>query len=222
MHRKVLLLMITALLTAVPAQGAIEQVTSHTLGLPVCTIVVVQTSSDVDSATAKAGEFFQFQTVNAVTHGRHIVIPMHTPGWGVISVAGAAGAHGQAGTLLLDPRFLKLPGGRKLSVVLDHNGSALQKNGNSGNAPGYLGAIPVPGVGAAILDGGDHEAGLFDGKRADDCPWVVGIDSCSGTAPAQLAELKTLMAATHRPQHLPDRSALFFVESAAVLAEAPC
>lgn len=150
MFRKLSLLMITALFWAAPAPAAIEQVTAHTLGLPVCTVVVVQTSGDVDSATVKAGEFFQFQTVNAVTHGNRIVIPMHTPGWGVISVAGAAGPHGQAGTLLLDPRFLELPGGRKLSVVLDHNGSALQKSGSSGNAPGYLGAIPLPGLGAAI------------------------------------------------------------------------
>jgi hypothetical protein len=38
------------------------------------------------------------------------------------------------------------------------------------------------------------------GQRADDCPWVVGIESCSGTAPAQFAELKDIMAAVHRQQ----------------------
>ena len=140
MPHKSLLVVMVAMLASAPEPAA--------TGLPLCTIVVVQTTKDVDSANARAGEFFQFQTVNAVTHANRIVIPMHTPGWGVISVANAAGAHGQAGTLLLDPRFLKLPGGRKLSVVLDHNASALSKNGTSGNAPGYLGVIP--GLGAAI------------------------------------------------------------------------
>lgn len=113
-------------------------------------VVVVQTTQDVDSATARAGDYFGFQTINAVTVGNRIVIPSKTPGYGIISVAAAASAHGQPGTLLLDPRYFKLSGGRKLSVVLDHNAADPQKSGSSGNAPGYLGAIPIPGVGAAI------------------------------------------------------------------------
>ena len=54
--------------------------------------------------------------------------------------------------------------------------------------------LPLACTGAAI------EAGMFSGQRADDCPWVVGIESCSGTAPAQFGELKSLMAALHRQQ----------------------
>ena len=150
MYRKASGMVAAVFLALTVPGGAVEQTTGRTLGLPVCTIVVVQTLQDVDSATAKAGDYFRFQTINAVTHNSRIVVPSHTPGWGVISVASSAGSHGQAGTLLLDPRYLKLSGGRKLSVVLDHNGNALQKNGSSGNAPSYLGAIPVPGVGAAI------------------------------------------------------------------------
>ena len=150
MRRKAISLCICLFLSLAGASRAVTQTTAHTLHLMVCTIVVVQTMEDVDSATAKPGDFFTFETVNAVTRGSTIVIPSHTQGWGVISLASAAGSHGQAGTLLLDPRFLKLSGGRKLSVVLDHNGNALQKSGASGNAPAYLGAIPVPGVGAAI------------------------------------------------------------------------
>ena len=52
--------------------------------------------------------------------------------------------------------------------------------------------VPLACTGATI------GAGMFAGQRADDCPWVVGIDSCSGTAPAQFAELRELMAAAHR------------------------
>jgi hypothetical protein len=54
--------------------------------------------------------------------------------------------------------------------------------------------LPLACTGATI------DAGLFAGQRADDCPWVVGIESCSGTAPAQFAELRNLMTALHRQQ----------------------
>ena len=54
--------------------------------------------------------------------------------------------------------------------------------------------VPLACTGAAIGNG------MFAGQRADDCPWVVGIESCSGTAPAQFAELKDVMAAVHRQQ----------------------
>jgi hypothetical protein len=58
--------------------------------------------------------------------------------------------------------------------------------------------LPLACTGATI------GAGLFAGQRADDCPWVVGIDNCSGTAPAQFGELRDLMNALHRQQ--PNRS----------------
>jgi hypothetical protein len=54
--------------------------------------------------------------------------------------------------------------------------------------------MPLACTGATI------GAGLFAGQRADDCPWVVGIESCSGTAPAQFSELRDLMNAVHRQQ----------------------
>jgi hypothetical protein len=52
--------------------------------------------------------------------------------------------------------------------------------------------IPLACTGATI------GAGMFAGQRADDCPWVVGIESCSGTAPAQFGELKDIMTGLHR------------------------
>jgi hypothetical protein len=58
--------------------------------------------------------------------------------------------------------------------------------------------LPLACTGATI------GAGLFAGQRADDCPWVVGIETCSGTAPAQFSELRDLMTALHRQQ--PSRS----------------
>ena len=65
-------------------------------------------------------------------------------------------------------------------------------------------AIEQPHVAVTLLPlactGATIGAGLFDSQRADDCPWVVGIDSCSGTAPAQFGELRELMAALRRQQ----------------------
>jgi lysophospholipase L1-like esterase len=52
--------------------------------------------------------------------------------------------------------------------------------------------IPLACTGATIGDG------MFEGQLSDDCPWVVGIDSCSGTSPAQFGELKDIIAALHR------------------------
>ncbi len=52
--------------------------------------------------------------------------------------------------------------------------------------------LPLACTGAAI------DAGLFGSQRADDCP--TNIDRCSGSSPAQLDELKELMAAAHRVQ----------------------
>ena len=51
---------------------------------------------------------------------------------------------------MLEPRYLVLPDGSKRGVVLDHKPSDLSESGSSNSLPGYLGAIPVPGFGAAI------------------------------------------------------------------------
>lgn len=115
-----------------------------------CTVVAVQTIDDVDSSNARPGDFYRFETINAVTMGKDVVIPARTMGYGIVSIASAAGRNGTAGTLVLEPRYLVLPGGTHVGVVLDHNASSLSASGSSGGAPAYLGAIPVPGVGAAV------------------------------------------------------------------------
>ncbi len=115
-----------------------------------CTIVAVQMLQNVDSSSARAGDFFRFATVNAATIGNTIVIPARTIGYGTVVIAGAAGRNGRAGSLVLEPRYFVFSDGTHLGVVLDHRTADLAANGSSGGAPGYLGAIPVPGIGAAI------------------------------------------------------------------------
>ncbi|HEY5257398.1 MAG TPA: hypothetical protein VIJ12_03375 [Candidatus Baltobacteraceae bacterium] len=123
---------------------------ADSLGIVACTVVAVQMMDDVDSASALPGDFFRFETVNAVTRRQTIVIPARTMGYGVVAVASPAGRSGRAGTLVLEPRYLVLPNHTRLGVVLDHNASDMQRSGATGDAPGYLGAIPVPVLGAAI------------------------------------------------------------------------
>lgn len=119
-------------------------------GLNPCTTVGVRTTRDVDSATAHPGDFFPLETIGPIKAGTRLIIPAHTRGYGVVAIAAAAGSHGQAGALVLEPRYLMLPGGTVLGVVLDHYASEMVSNGRSGGMPGYLGVLPVPGLGIAI------------------------------------------------------------------------
>ena len=65
-------------------------------------------------------------------------------------------------------------------------------------------AIEQPHIAVTLLPlactGATIATGMFSGQRADDCPWVTGIERCSGTALPQFAELKDLMAALHKQQ----------------------
>ena len=54
--------------------------------------------------------------------------------------------------------------------------------------------LPLACSGASIA------AGMFGSQNFDDCPTDVGIDACSGTAPAQLTELKNIMARVHKQE----------------------
>ena len=140
--------LLAVLLVLAPFRAAAEIPELH--HLDPCTVVAVEMLENVDSSSAEPGDYFRFQTVNAVTAGNTIVIPARTMGYGIVAVASAAGRGGRAGTLVLEPRYLVLPSGYHLGVVLDHRAGDLQRNGNSGDMPGYLGAIPVPAIGAAI------------------------------------------------------------------------
>ena len=63
-------------------------------------------------------------------------------------------------------------------------------------------AIEQPHVAITFLplacSGASIDAGMFNGQSFDDCPTDVGLDACAGTAPAQLTELKVLMARVHK------------------------
>jgi hypothetical protein len=140
---------LSALLLYVFAIGATPQPAAAPPLAP-CTVVAVEMLENVGSADARPGDFFRFETVNAVTSGAKVVIPARTLGYGIVAVAAPAGRQNRPGTLVLEPRYLVLPNGRHVGVVLNHNSDSLQKTGAGMVVPGYLGAIPIPGVGLAI------------------------------------------------------------------------
>ncbi len=147
MHFRFASMALSALLFAL---SAFPVAASAASALDPCTVVAVEMVDTVNSAQARPGDFFRFQTVNAVTVGTRVAIPARTMGYGVVAIASPAGREGRAGSLVLEPRYLVLPDGAHLGVVLNHHTNALDRTGKSGDAPGLLGAIPVPGVGAAV------------------------------------------------------------------------
>lgn len=138
-----------ALLLCVLALGATPK-PAGAPSLDPCTVVAVEMLENVGSSDARPGDFFRFETVNAVTSGAKVVIPARTLGYGIVAVAAPAGRQNRPGTLVLEPRYLVLPNGRHVGVVINHNSDSLQKTGAGMVVPGYLGAIPIPGVGLAI------------------------------------------------------------------------
>jgi hypothetical protein len=145
----------TAMLRWVSAASAVLALASTphagpALPLDRCTVIAVEMMDSVDSSDARPGDFFRFQTVNAVTSKAKIVIPARTLGEGVVAIASPAGRQSRPGTLVLEPRYLIMPDGSHVGVVLNHNTDSLEKAGSGAGIPGYLGAIPLPGVGLAI------------------------------------------------------------------------
>lgn len=124
--------------------------------VPPCTTVAVAMLDTIDSATAHLGDFFRFETVTAISDGQRVVVPAHTIGYGVVSVASAAGSGGRAGTLVLEPEYLVLPNKIELGVVLDHYAGDMMSSGRSGELPGYLGMAPLLGAAIGLFNAFHH------------------------------------------------------------------
>jgi len=117
--------------------------------LPPCTQVIIETVKPVSSATAKAGDFFQFKSVGAVVIDNKVIIPSGTPGYGVVIAAQSAG-RGHGGSVSLWPLYFKLADGEEVHVVPDRRPNALGGSGASMQLPSFAGAIPVPGAGLVV------------------------------------------------------------------------
>ncbi len=115
--------------------------------IPAGTAIAVTLSESVDSATARAGDFYRFQTIEQLKVGGKTVLPVHTTGVGIVSDAQPAGPHSRQGSLLLEARYLRLPRGGELQVIVDRKISDLRRKGASPQLPFYTSYLPIPSMG---------------------------------------------------------------------------
>jgi hypothetical protein len=122
---------------------------AQTAARPPCVLIPVDLSDTVDSAKAHPGDVFRFRTIDAILAPGGVTIPRDAVGYGMVTAASPAGAHGKAGSLVVEARYVDLGAGRQYQVAIDTVASAAAQNGSTGNAPGSVSALPIPFMGAA-------------------------------------------------------------------------
>jgi len=118
--------------------------------LPECTSIPVSLTSQLDSSKAKAGDVFTFSTVDTIIAKDGTRISSGLKGYGIVNYAVAAGAHGKGGELIVEARYIALPGGRQFQVSIDALATAVVHNGSTGSVNSGLASIPLPFMGTAV------------------------------------------------------------------------
>lgn len=86
---------------------------------PLCPTAIPANMVDyVKSADARIGMVFRFETTSAATVEGE-TIPVGTRGYGVVRAASSAGRRNRNGMLTLDARYLALPKGQRVDVMMD-------------------------------------------------------------------------------------------------------
>ena len=112
---------------------------------PACVRAMAEMTTDVDSAHARSGDSFQFQTVEPARAPDGTAIPPGTRGFGVVAIAQHAERGGRGGYVVIETRFLALPNAH-VPVTIDWTTAArAAATGSSRNIPGFVGAIPFVG-----------------------------------------------------------------------------
>jgi hypothetical protein len=115
--------------------------------LPPCPALRVELQTKLDSGTAQVGDIFGFRTIDTVTLPTGQRIAAGTRGYGLVGGAVAAGAHGKSGALLLESRYLRLPGWSRLDVSI--GSGTMESRGANASIPSLVTAVPIPGIGLA-------------------------------------------------------------------------
>jgi hypothetical protein len=115
--------------------------------LPPCPALRVELQTKLSSATAQVGDIFVFRTIDTVTLPTGQRIAAGTRGYGLVGGAVAAGAHGKSGALLLESRYLRLPGWSRLDVSI--GSGTMESRGANASIPSLVTAVPIPGIGLA-------------------------------------------------------------------------
>lgn len=115
-----------------------------------CTEIIVQLLDNLNTGQVRSGDVFRFQSVDTVITTDNVTIPRNTIGYGVVTQASAAGAHGRPGQLIIEPRYFALPNRGQYPVTIDSNAGSAVQNGSTGNLSSGVGIVPLPFIGTAV------------------------------------------------------------------------
>jgi hypothetical protein len=117
--------------------------------VPRCTVADAILITRIGSATATAGDSFTFKLAERVPAERNLPdIPAGTRGYGIVAYADHAHGAGQAGRLIVEPRYLALADGSHVQVMADPQLAEDVVEGSSRDLNGALSF--VPGIGIAV------------------------------------------------------------------------
>ncbi len=129
--------------------GSFGTVLPAAADVPRCPVAEAALITKLDSASATAGDAFTFKLTERVRAERSLpAIPVGTRGYGVIAYADHAHGAGQAGRLIVEPRYLALADGTHVQVMADPQLAEGIVEGSSRNLNGALSF--VPGIGIAV------------------------------------------------------------------------
>jgi hypothetical protein len=148
---------------------------------PECPTVDVALIGTIDSKRARAGDRFEFITL-ATIRIELKPIPRGTRGAGFVETLAHSRGNGRPGYLVLDARYLRMPGGRHVPASFapgsDGQTAALVLAGST-DAPGILGYTPlVAATSVYNLFHHGKDAALVRGSRV---PIIVGDGLAAGT-----------------------------------------
>ena len=129
--------------------------------LPPCIVADAELVSNLDSRHVLSGDSFTFRILAKIPASRTVPeIPAGSKGYGVISFAQHAGANGQPGRIVFEPRFIRLAGNVHVPAMADPHLQDEYVTGASRNAPD-IGVVPVLGIAVGAYNA------LHRGKEID-------------------------------------------------------
>jgi hypothetical protein len=124
---------------------------------PPCTHALIAVDETIDSSHSHSGDVFHYVTVENVTAPDGTPVPSGTMGYGVVANAAHAERGGRGGYLALETRFVVLPSGKHVQIIIDRvNDEMSSAVGSSANAPGVLGLLPIVGYAVGGYDSLHH------------------------------------------------------------------
>ena len=110
----------------------------------------MQLLDTLNSGRLRTGDAFRFQSVDTVVTTDNVTVPRNAIGYGVVTYASAAGAHGRAGDLIIEARYFSIPNRGQYQVTIDSNATSAVQNGSTGNLSSGVGIVPIPFIGTAV------------------------------------------------------------------------